>query len=112
MLGPARWPVEARGCSRATEELLDEDHHLALLDRAGVIFVEGGEHLVECLVRELIFRAEVSKGVLDKLLSLLLVEGTASVDIVRLSDLVDHSLDCLFFWSSYWIKTIFILLCI
>ena len=40
--------------SVASEKLLDENDHLVLLDGSGVILIEGGEYLIESLIRELI----------------------------------------------------------
>ena len=42
-------PRMAVGLSYAAEQLLNEDHHLILLDGARVVLVEGDEHLVEGL---------------------------------------------------------------
>jgi hypothetical protein len=84
------------GCSVA-EELLDEHDHLGLLDGAGVIFIESGEHLIESLVGELVAGAEVAEGVLDELLGLLLVEGAALVNVIGVPDLVNDGLDSLVF---------------
>ena len=69
-------PLRAGGRSIAAEQLLDEDNHLILLDGAGVVLVEGAEHLVEGLRGELITGTEVAESVLDELLGLFLVKGT------------------------------------
>ena len=68
-------PREANDLSVAAEQLLDEDDHLILLDGAGVVLVEGAEHLVEGLRGELITGTEVAESVLDELLGLFLVKG-------------------------------------
>ena len=60
----------------ASEQLLNENNHLFLLDGAGVVLVEGREDLVESLRGELVTGAEVAQSVLDELLGLFLVEGT------------------------------------
>ena len=62
--------------SASTEQLLNENNHLVLLDGAGVVLVEGREDLVESLRGELVTGAEVAQSVLDELLGLFLVEGT------------------------------------
>ena len=59
----------------ASEQLLNENNHLFLLDGAGVVLVEGREDLVESLRGELVTGAEVAQSVLDELLGLFLVEG-------------------------------------
>jgi len=41
-------------CSASSEELLDENNHFALLNGAGAILIEGGEDLIESLIREFI----------------------------------------------------------
>ena len=61
--------------SASTEQLLNENNHLVLLDGAGVVLVEGREDLVESLRGELVTGAEVAQSVLDELLGLFLVEG-------------------------------------
>ena len=87
--------------SVSTEELLDEDNHLGLLDSSGVVLVEGLEDLIEGLLGEFITRSEVTKSVLDEFLGLLLIESTWFVNIVSIPDLVDNTLDSLFFWSGH-----------
>ena len=87
----------SRGSSVAAEELLDEDDHLGLLDSARVVLVEGLEHFVKGLIGELVTGTEVAEGVLHELLGLLLVEGTGVVNVIGGPDLVDDSLDGLFF---------------
>jgi hypothetical protein len=77
--------------------LLDEDHHLWLLDGTGFVLVEGGENLIEGLMGELVSRTEVFKSVLDELLGLLLIEYTAVVDIISVPDLFDNVLDSFIF---------------
>ena len=91
----------AVGLSCAAEQLLNEDHHLILLDGAGVVLVEGAEHLVEGLSRELITGSEVAKSVLNELLGLILVESAGLIDIVSVPDLVDDALDRLFLRSGH-----------
>ena len=83
-------------CSVA-KELLDEDDHLSLLDGARVVLVESLEDFVEGLIRELVTRSEVTKGVLNELLGLFLVEGTRVVNIVGAPDLINDASDGLFF---------------
>ena len=86
-----------------SEELLDEDNHLWFLDGSWSVLVEGGEDLIECLIREFISGSEVSEGILNELLGLFFVEGTALIDIVGIPDLVDDSLNGLFFsWHWFW----------
>ena len=64
-----------REYSVATEQLLDENDHLILLNGAGVVLVEGREDLIESLRGELVTGAEVAQSVLNELLGLFLVEG-------------------------------------
>ena len=61
--------------SVSTEQLLNENNHLVLLNGAGVVLVEGREDLVESLRGELVTGAEVAESVLDELLGLFLVKG-------------------------------------
>ena len=89
------------GVSVSSEELLDEDDHLVLLDGTGVVLVEGGEHLIEGLLGELVSGSEVTEGILHELLGLLFIEGATFVDVISVPDLIDNTLDCLFFWSSH-----------
>ena len=63
-------------CSVASEELLDEDDHLGLLNGARVVLVEGLEDFVEGLIRELVTGTEVAEGILHELLGLVLIEST------------------------------------
>ena len=81
--------------SAATEQLLNEDNHLVLLDGAGVVLVKGREDLIECLRGELVAGAEVAESVLDELLGLFLVKGARLIDIIRVPDLVNDALDSL-----------------
>ena len=90
-----------RRASSVSEQLLDEGHHLLLVDSAAAILVEGGEDLIEGFLGELVSGSEVSKSVLDELLGLFLVEFTGIVDIVGLPTLVDNTLDSLFFWRGH-----------
>merc|ERR1711988_1138892 len=83
--------VEVRSCS--TKQLLDEDDHLVLLDRAGLSLVEGTEDLIERILRELVSGSEVAESVLHELLGLFLVKFTGLVDIVGVPDLVADALD-------------------
>ena len=77
--------------------MLDEDNHLSLLNGTRSVLVEGGEDLIEGLIRELISSSEVSEGVLNELLGLLFVESSTLVDIISVPDLVDNTLNGLFF---------------
>ena len=89
--------------SSVSEELLDESYHFALVDCSWSVLVESGEYLCESIIREFISRSKVSEGILNELLGLLLVEGTALIDIVGIPDLVDDTLDGLFFsWHYFW----------
>ena len=81
----------ALSISLSSEELLDENNHLVLLDGTGVVLVEGREDLIESLLGELISGSEVAEGVLDELLGLFLVEGTRFVDIISVPDLVNNT---------------------
>ena len=90
-------------CSVSTKELLDEDDHLGFLDGSRVVLVEGLENLIEGLLGELVTRSEVTEGVLNEFLGLFLVEGSWFVDIVGIPDLVDNTLDSLFFWSGHFL---------
>ena len=83
-------------CSLSTEELLDEDNHFVLLNGTRSVLVEGGEDLIESLIRELISGSEVTEGVLNELLGLFLVECAGLIDVVSVPDLVDDALNCLF----------------
>ena len=96
-------PVQDLGRSLPSEELLDEDDHLVLLDGTGLVLVEGGEDLVEGLLGELVTGAEVTESVLNEFLGLFLIEGAGLVDIVSFPNLVDNALDSLFFRSCHFL---------
>ena len=93
--------MTAREGSCASEQLLDEDNHLGLLDGAGVVLVEGTEDFVKGLLRELVAGSEVAKSVLNELLGLVLVECAGLIDIVSVPDLVDDALNRLFLRGSH-----------
>ena len=100
--GLSNWSSVCSHFSWSTEELLDEDNHLGLLDSAWSVLVEGGENLIEGFIRELISGSKVTEGILNEFLGLILVESTALVDIIGVPDLVDNTLNGLFFsWHCF-----------
>ena len=89
--------------SVSSKELFDESDHLWFLDSSWVVLVEGGEHLIEGFLGELVTGSEVTEGVLNELLGLFLVESSGLVDIIGVPDLVDNTLNGLFFsWHCFW----------
>ena len=83
--------------SWSSEELLDENNHLCFLDSSWSVLVEGGEDLIESFGGELISWSKISEGILNEFLGLIFVEGTALINIISIPDLVDDTLNGLFF---------------
>ena len=100
--GPINSGTAAPGQSSvSTEELLDENDHLALLNSSWVVLVESGENLIKGLIWEFITGSEITKGILDEFLGLLFVESTGFIGIISVPNLVNNTLNCLFLWSSH-----------